>query len=142
MFAVVLNTWKILSRYRFCLCFRDGLFEKELWNILLESYKERRYPYDMKKAKKSIVGRIEEKPSQLYGHVKRMDNTRWSEKIFEWIPLGKWKGGRHCRRWTDDIQESMEAKQLQKNLWRNRREWQRGYEKQRQVIEHSLYILL
>lgn len=52
----------------------------------------------------------------------------------------KWKGGRHCRRWTDDIQESMEAKQLQENLWRNRREWQRGYEKQRQVIEHSLYI--
>ena len=42
----------------------------------------------------SLNERIENRLLQWYGHVRRMDEKRWPNKLLQWSPVGRRKPGR------------------------------------------------
>ena len=55
---------------------------------------------------------IEESKLKLYGHVKRMENTRLERRYLEWRPQGKTPVGRHRKRWIVGNQEALEKREF------------------------------
>lgn len=51
----------------------------------------------------SIIDVIEQKQLLWYGHLRRMPDTRWPQRIYEWVPWQKRKQGRPCIRWKDKV---------------------------------------
>ena len=53
------------------------------------------------KGKPDIIGIIEQKRIQWYGHVKRMPEDRVPNLIMDWIPLERRKRGRPRKTWME-----------------------------------------
>lgn len=78
---------------------------------------------------KTIIDNIETKRLRWYGHVQRMEEDRWPQKILKWKPPQRRKRGRPRRTWIDGVKESMLARNLEEEDWRDRATWKRGCEK-------------
>ena len=48
-------------------------------------------------AEETVIERIEKKSLKWFGHLLRMEETRWPKRIFQWTPPGKQKRGRPHR---------------------------------------------
>jgi hypothetical protein len=75
------------------------------------------------KGKPDIIGIIEKKRLQWYGHVKRMPEERISKFIMEWIQLERKKRGRPRKTWMEGVQAAMTTRNLEPDQWRHRVEW-------------------
>ena len=82
---------------------------------------------------KSIIESIDKKQLTWFGHVKRMEENRWPKKILEWDPPERRKRGRPRRSWRDNVQEAMDARQLNEDTCFDRKIWKLGAEKRRQL---------
>lgn len=80
----------------------------------------------------TILDTIDTKRLLWYGHLERMDNTRWPKKVWQWIPPERRKRGRPPRRWREDVQEAMDSRGLQEGDWVDRQRWKLGSERRRQ----------
>ena len=47
-----------------------------------------------------------------YGHLKRMDNDRWSNKIMDYNVTGTYPRGRPKKRWLDNIKHDLSSLNL------------------------------
>ena len=52
-------------------------------------------------AEETVIERIEKKSLKWFGHLLRMEETRWAMRIFQWTPPGKQKRGRPHRSWNE-----------------------------------------
>ena len=58
-----------------------------------------------------------------YGHLKRMDNDRWSNKIMDYNTTGTYPRGRPKKRWLDNIKHNLSSLNLNEGNVVNRIEW-------------------
>ena len=58
-----------------------------------------------------------------YGHLKRMDNDRWSNKIMDYNVTGTYPRGRPKKRWLDNIKHDLSSLNLNEGNVVNRIEW-------------------
>ena len=58
----------------------------------------------------SILKIIERGQLRWFGHVKRMEETRYPRKYYEWEPGGRRRKGRPRRRWRDNIKTYVEKR--------------------------------
>ena len=84
------------------------------------------------KVVKSIIDDIDKKQLTWFGHVKRMEERRWPRKILDWGPPERRKRGRPRRSWRENVQEAMDARELDENTCYDRKKWKLGAEKRRQ----------
>lgn len=62
---------------------------------------------------------IEEKILVWYGHVQKAQNM-WINKVIEWSPLGRRKMGRLGRSCRNEVDVSMEHRELEEGQWKHR----------------------
>jgi len=60
-----------------------------------------------------------------------MNRNRLSKQVMEWISLEKRKKGRPRTIWEMKIGRAISERNLAKEQWNNRQEWQLGIEQQR-----------
>lgn len=77
----------------------------------------------------TIIDTVESKSLRWYGHVNRMDHSRWPKKLLQWIPPQRRKRGRPRRIWADGIKTAMTSRNLQDEDWRDRDRWKLGCDK-------------
>ena len=78
----------------------------------------------------SILKIINKNKLRWFGHVKRMDNSRYAKTFLEWVPGGRRPVGRPRKRWMEGVREAAEEwgkpleeiirnqDYLDRNLWR------------------------
>jgi hypothetical protein len=75
------------------------------------------------KRKPDIIGIIENKRLQWYGHVNRMPEEKIPKLIMELMPEERIKTGRPRKTWMERVRAAMTARNLEQDQWRNREEW-------------------
>ncbi len=58
----------------------------------------------------SVLKIIEKNKLRWYGHVQRMEDTRYARKFLEWVPLGRRPVGRPRKRWMQGVEEAAERR--------------------------------
>jgi len=82
---------------------------------------------------KDIMDTINMKRLIWYGHVQRMPDERWPKRMLDWVPNRRRKRGRPRRAWRENIQTEMEWRDLHSGDWENRKLWNAGCGKRRQL---------
>ena len=75
------------------------------------------------KATESVIQRVEKRGLRWFGHLLRMDDTRWPKRIFQWTPPGKNKRGRPRRSWNEGIRQTMRDRGMEEDLAYDREGW-------------------
>lgn len=70
-----------------------------------------------------IIKYIEEKRLIWYGHTRRASASKWIGIVTDWSPMGRRKRGRPRRSWRNEVDEAMEARNLQDGEWEDRKKW-------------------
>ena len=89
----------------------------------------------------SVLDFIERSQLRWYGHVKRMDATRYPRKYLDWKPTGKRSRGRPRNRWIQNIGDGIRRRnktfdEIEEDaLYEDRREW-------RKFIHHDDFVQL
>lgn len=65
----------------------------------------------------SLMTDVERRQLVWYRHVKRMDNTRLTKWIMEWIPPHRRKRGRPRKSWMEGVSKAMSSRNLTENQW-------------------------
>ena len=90
-----------------------------------------------------IMDTINMKRLIWYGHVQRMPEEWWPKRMLDWVPNRRRKRGRPRRDWRENIHLKMEWRNLQPGDWENRKAWQAGCGKQRQLEQsRCIYIYM
>jgi hypothetical protein len=87
------------------------------------------------KEKPDIIGIIERKRLQWYGHVKRMQEERLPKLIMEWIPGERRKTGRPRNTWMEGVRAAIKTRHLEADQWLNRKEWCLGSGRRQQLSQ-------
>ena len=82
---------------------------------------------------KDIMHTINMKRVIWYGHVQRMTEELWPKRMLDWVPNRRRKRGRPRRDWRENIHLEMERRNLRPGDWENRKAWQAGCGKRRQL---------
>jgi len=82
---------------------------------------------------KNIMDTINIKRLIWYGHVQRMPEERWPKRMLDWVPNRRRKRGRPRRDLRENIHLEMERRNLRPGDWENRKTWQAGCGKRRQL---------
>ena len=86
------------------------------------------------KGKQDVMGIIEKKRLQWYGHVKRMPEERIPKLIMEWTPTERRKRERPSKTWIDGVQAAMATRNSEPDQCRNREEWGLVSGRRRQLL--------
>ncbi|XP_030752232.1 uncharacterized protein LOC115879476 [Sitophilus oryzae] len=70
-----------------------------------------------------IIRRIEKRSLRWFGHLMRMEDTRWPKRVFKWSPTGGNKRGRPRRSWNDGIRQAMRDRNIEEDLVYDRDGW-------------------
>lgn len=74
-------------------------------------------------ARETIIERIEKRSLIWFGHLLRMDETRWPKRVFSWKPPGRNKRGRPRKSWSEGVTRAMRDRDLQEDMTRDREVW-------------------
>lgn len=74
----------------------------------------------------TVMDRIERRTLQWYGHVRRMEESRWPKTLLEWSPHGRRKRGRPRTTWRGQIHRLMSDRSLEGDEWLDREDWRMG----------------
>jgi hypothetical protein len=61
---------------------------------------------------KDIIDEVQKRQLIRFGHMNRMDETRWPRKVLQWVPQQKHKRGRPGGGWRGYIKEAVETRDL------------------------------
>ena len=54
-------------------------------------------------SEKSILDRIQRRQLKWYGHLLRMEGSRWPKKIYQWTLHGRRRRGRQQQSWRNQV---------------------------------------
>lgn len=74
-------------------------------------------------AEETVVDRIQIRGLKWFGHLLRMDENRWPQRIFKWTPPGRRKRGRPRRSWNEGMRKAMQRHGLEEEDALNRNRW-------------------
>ena len=71
-------------------------------------------------AEQSILDRIQRRQLKCYGHLLRMEDSRWPKKIYQWTPHGRRRRGRPQQSWKNQVTCFMRSRNEEEDryLWR------------------------
>ena len=67
-------------------------------------------------AEQSILDRIQRSQLKWYGHLLRMEYSRWPKKIYQWTPYGRRRRGRPQQSWTNQVTDFMRSRNMEKDM--------------------------
>ena len=62
-------------------------------------------------AEHSILDRIQRRQLELYGHLLRMEDSRWPKKIYQWR-----RRGRLQQSWKNQVTDFMRSRNIEKDM--------------------------
>ena len=66
-------------------------------------------------AEQSILDRIQRRQLKWYGHLLRMEDSRWSKKIYQWTPHGRRRRGRPQQSWRNQVTDFMKSRNMEED---------------------------
>ena len=72
-----------------------------------------------------IIETVEAKRLNWYGHMRRMEEERWPQKIWNWKLPWKRKRGRPKLTWQAGTQDAMSKRNILEDEWKNRKIWKK-----------------
>ncbi|XP_071644241.1 uncharacterized protein [Temnothorax longispinosus] len=85
-------------------------------------------------AEKTIIERIEKRQLCWFGHLMRMSEDRWPQRLYKWTPPGTRKRERPRRSWNEGMGDAMRARRLSEEDTQDRRGWRLGTGKRPQAV--------
>lgn len=82
----------------------------------------------------TITDEIRTKQLRWYGHVQRMEERRLPKQILTWRPTGRRKRGRPRRSWREGIDNEIQLRGLDEELWNDREQWRLGIGRRRRTL--------
>ena len=76
-------------------------------------------------AEQSTLDRIQRRQLKSYGHFLRMEESRWSKKIYQWTPHWR-RRGRPQQSWRNQVKELMRSRNMEEDMAENRHLWRLG----------------
>ena len=76
-------------------------------------------------AKQSTLDRIQRRPLKWYGHLLRMEGSRWPN-IFQWTPHGRRRRGRPQQSWRNQVTDFMKSRNMEEDMAEDRHLWRLG----------------
>lgn len=71
----------------------------------------------------STVDTIETKQLMWYGHVMRMEDTRWPKRALNYTPSNRRRRGRPRVSWRQNVEECMRDRAIDTEDWKDRKRW-------------------
>lgn len=128
------ETWRITERYKK----RIEAVEMDAIRRSMGISRQQRIRNNTIKQQMGIEGTItqdiEKKQLIWYGHVERMNNTRWPKKIINWQPRGRRKQGRPKLEWQKSVHKAMSERNLSTEDCTNRTGWKLGIGQRRKTF--------
>ena len=78
-------------------------------------------------AEQSVLDRIQRKQLKWYGHLLKMDDSRWPKKIYQWIPHGRRRRGRPQQSWKNQVMEFMRSRNMEGDMAEDIHLWRLGF---------------
>lgn len=85
-------------------------------------------------ATETVIDRIQKRSLKWFGHLLRMEDTRWPKRLFYWTPPGKRKKGRPRRSWNEGVRTAMRERDLDEDTAYDREAWRRGVGRRRLAV--------
>ena len=67
-------------------------------------------------AEQSILDRIQRRQLKWYGHLLRIEDSRWPKKIYKWTPHGRRRRGRTQQSWKNQVTDFMRSGKLEEYM--------------------------
>ena len=58
-----------------------------------------------------------------YGHLLRMEDSRWPKKIYQWTLQGRRRRGRPQLSWRNQVMDFMKSRGMEEDMAENRHLW-------------------
>ena len=73
-------------------------------------------------AEKSVLDNSK-KSIEWYGHLLRVEDSRWPKKIYQWTPHGRRRSGRPQQTWKNQVTVFMRSRNMEEHMSFGLREW-------------------
>lgn len=77
-------------------------------------------------ATETLTQRIEKRSLRWFGHLLRMEDSRWPKRMWQWTPLGRNKRGRPRRSWNEGVRAAMRERNMDEQQAYDREAWRLG----------------
>ena len=77
-------------------------------------------------SEQSILDKIQRRQLKWYGHLFRMEDSRWPNKIYEWTPHGRRRRGRSQQLWKNQATDFMRSRNMEEDMAEDRHLWRFG----------------
>ena len=77
-------------------------------------------------AEQSILDRIQRRQLKWYGHLLRMEDSRWPKKIYQWTEHGRRRRGRPQLSWWNQVTDFMKSRDMEEDMAEDRYLWRLG----------------
>ena len=77
-------------------------------------------------AEQSILDRIQRMELKWYGHLFRMEDSRWRKKIYHCTPHGRRRRRRPQQSWKNQVTDFMRSKHFEEDMAEDRHLWRLG----------------
>ena len=67
-------------------------------------------------AEQLILKRIEIRQFKFYGHLFRIQDSRWPKKIYQWTPHGRGRRGRPQQLWNNKMTDFMRSRIMEEDI--------------------------
>ena len=67
-------------------------------------------------AEQSILDRIQRRQLKWYGHLLRMEDSRWPKKIYQWTPHGRRRRGRPQQSSRNQVTDFMKSRNMEEDM--------------------------
>ena len=71
-------------------------------------------------AEQSILDRIQRRQLKWFGHLFRMEDSRWPKKIYQWTPHGRRRRGRLQKSWRNQVTDFMRCRNMEEAMAEDR----------------------
>ena len=80
-------------------------------------------------AEQSILDRMQRRQLKWYGHLLRMEDSRWPKKIYQWTPHSRRRIGRPQKSWKNQVTNFMGSRNMVEDMAEDRNLWDLGIDR-------------
>ena len=77
-------------------------------------------------AQQSILDRIPKEQLKWYGHLLRMEDSRWPKNIYQFSPHDRRRRGRPQKSWRYQMTDFMRSRNMEEDIAEDRHLWRLG----------------
>ena len=77
-------------------------------------------------AEQQMLDIIRRRQLKWYGHLLRLEDSRWPKKIYQWTPYGRRRRGRPQLSWRNQVTDFIKSKNMEEDMAEDRHLWRLG----------------